>query len=548
MKIGFPSSDFEDAVAAVCHGVASDGQVQALNELLRENEVARDEYILRLELHSRLASDPDLFVSTAMNEQATLEEESRQRSRGFQSPPGRRKRRQFLIWTLALAASVAVATIMAWWPSALSATHGTDATSQAVAMLSETANARWATATDTRRLGAPLEPGLFKLEGGLAQIVFYSGARVVIEGPAELKLVSANQAFCIRGKMTAEVPAQARGFRIDTPHGNVTDLGTAFGLEVNDQRTEVHVFKGEVVVQRAGEHRDDHLREGSGVVMDSSKAVHPITANEAAFASLFELQSKSAAAQVLRLRQWRIAGERLDHDASLAVRLDFDEIEPSRWQLSNVSEKRSATGDATIVGCQWGQGRWGTKRALEFQGVSDRVRLNVPGECEALTLAAWVRVQGLDRKLNSLFMCDGFAAGSVHWLIRNDGVLGVTIVGQEGGNYEIATSPPVLTVDRFGTWVHLAVVVDGRAGRVIHYVNGQPVADVPLHIKPPYRIGTAELGNWNSKGFPKSDPFTIRNFSGAMDEFCAFVRPLNAMEIQALYAEGKPDAEILASR
>jgi hypothetical protein len=273
-----------------------------------------------------------------------------------------------------------------------------------------------------------------------------------------------------------------------------------------------------------------------------------LIANQAAFASLFELQAKSSAAEALRFRQWRFAGERLNQDPSLAVRFDFDAGKRSPWQLPNVSGQREITGDATIVGCHWGEGRWPGKNALQFQSVSDRVRLNVPGECDALTLTAWVRVQGLDRKLNSLFMSDGFAAGSVHWLIRHDGVLGITVVGEGRGNYQIAASPPVVTLDRFGMWLHLAVVVDGQAGRVSHYVNGRPVAEAPLRIKPPYRIGTAELGNWNAKGFPENDPFMIRNFSGAMDEFGLFLRALEAREIGALHAEGRPDAELVAAR
>ena len=70
MKIAFPSREFDDAVAGVCHDLASEEQVRALNELLRNAAAARDEYILRLELHSRLASEPDLFAQTNDNEVA----------------------------------------------------------------------------------------------------------------------------------------------------------------------------------------------------------------------------------------------------------------------------------------------------------------------------------------------------------------------------------------------------------------------------------------------------------------------------------------------
>lgn len=145
-------------------------------------------------------------------------------------------------------------------------------------------------------------------------------------------------------------------------------------------------------------------------------------------------------------------------------------------------------------------------------------------------------------------MCDGFSAGTLHWLIRNDGVLGLTIVGTRAGDYQLAISPSVVSLDKFGMWLHLAVVVDGRTRRVAHYVNGRPVAELELRIPPPYRIGPAELGNWDGKGFPEKDPFMIRNFSGAMDDFCLFSRALDAREIQTLYEEGKPDLEAVALR
>jgi hypothetical protein len=224
----------------------------------------------------------------------------------------------------------------------------------------------------------------------------------------------------------------------------------------------------------------------------------------------------------------------------LLVHFDFEQTDLADWRLPNASQRKDTAPDATIVGCQWTEGRWPDKHALEFRGVSDRVRLSVPGEYEALTLAAWVRVQGLDRQINSLFMSDGFEAGTVHWSIRQDGVLALTAIGSEPGRFQICHSPPVLTLDQFGLWVHLAVMIDGGAKQVVHYLNGVPVSEESLNIKPPFRVGVAELGNWNAQGFPKNDPFMIRNFGGAMDEFCLFGRALNADEIRTLYSTGKP--------
>ena len=49
--------------------------------------------------------------------------------------------------------------------------------------------------------------------------------------------------------------------------------------------------------------------------------------------------------------------------------------------------------------------------------------------------------------------------------------------------------------------------------------------------------------NWNAKGFPKDDPFMIRNFSGAIDEFLLFNRALDGEGIRTLYAQGKPQGD-----
>jgi hypothetical protein len=127
-------------------------------------------------------------------------------------------------------------------------------------------------------------------------------------------------------------------------------------------------------------------------------------------------------------------------------------------------------------------------------------------------------------------------------VIRNDGVLGLTVIGPKA-DHQILASPPVLSAEQFGVWMHLAVVMDGPSKQLVHYVNGSPVSHHRLRFAPPFRIGTAELGNWNAVGFPGNDPFLIRNFSGVMDEFCLFKRALSAAEIRTLYTDGRPQPD-----
>ncbi len=547
MNLTFPSREFDEAVAAVCHDAVSDEQARALNKLLQTNGEARDEYLWRLEVHARLASTPDLFAGAATDDaqavHARFDPVSQQAvsPRPALRPAWHRKR----AWAIALTAGLALAAAGWWGLNLWNSGERRGTTSTAVAMLNRVVDAEWMPGSEVPRPGAPLEPGWLRLNSGLAQIVFYSGARVAIQGPAELEIISESEAACLRGRLTAEVPPQARGFRIDTPRLSVADLGTSFGLAVADQRTEVHVFTGAVELRpTAGGGRRD-LLAGHGAVVEPANSIQFIEAAPAAFASLFDLQAKSLVAEARRYDQWRAASERLDDDPALLVQLDFEAGASADWRLRNLGHRSGSVSDATIVGCQWINGRWPEKRALEFQSVNDRVRLSVPGEFESLTLAAWVRVQGLDRKINSLFMSDGFLPGTIHWLIRNDGVLGLTVIGADPRDHQIVASPPVLTLDRFGLWLHLAVVLDGDTKRVTHYVNGLPVNEMELRIDPPFRVGSAELGNWNARGFPGNDPFLIRNFSGAMDEFLLFGRALNAAEIGGLHADGKPQPEPL---
>ena len=125
--------------------------------------------------------------------------------------------------------------------------------------------------------------------------------------------------------------------------------------------------------------------------------------------------------------------------------------------------------------------------------------------------------------------------------LRSDGVLGLTIFGVGAGKFQILASPPVLTPEQLGTWVHLSVVINGRTREAVHYVDGAPVARAALKLGPPFQIGSAELGNWNAGSDPNATPALIRNLSGSLDEFELFSRALSDAEVRELYSQGKPD-------
>ena len=86
------------------------------------------------------------------------------------------------------------------------------------------------------------------LEKGLLQITYDTGAVVLMAGPATYKIESDNAGSLDRGKLTARVETiEAEGFTINTPNARFVDLGTEFGVKVDEQgREEAHVFAGRV--------------------------------------------------------------------------------------------------------------------------------------------------------------------------------------------------------------------------------------------------------------------------------------------------------------
>lgn len=541
MNLTFPTPEFDDVVAAVCHGSATETEMCALNALLRDDSRARDEYILRVALHTRLASDPDLFAHTADPSVVCRPGDTVLRNRQEvisptpTVPAPRRRRTRVPV----LAACLVLTTVGVWgfWLKRTSTRQG--ATSTAVAMLTRAVDAHWDPSDDPPRVGSALDPGWLRLEAGMVQVVFYSGARVVIEGPAELRLVSPDEAYCRIGRLLAEVPEPARGFRLTTDSLSVVDLGTSFGVDAAEDRTEVHVFKGKVEVL-ASTRPKQSLSEAHAVMVQGHDPPRLMAASAGAFHSMFDFQQRSLASEAFRYERWQFTSAQLNQDPSLVVHLDFENLHGPDWTLHNSAANNESVPEAVIVGCSRAEGRWREKQALEFQTVNDRVRLVVPGEFDSLTLSAWVCVMGLDRKFNSLFMCDGFAPGSIHWLIRNDGVLGITVFGEGPGIFQILPSPPVISLDQIGRWLHLAVVLDGPTGQVVQYVNGSPVSRHSLMLDVPFRLGAAELGNWRARSGPRPAPSLVRNLSGALDEFTLFSRALSDAEVRELHTKGKP--------
>ena len=139
--------------------------------------------------------------------------------------------------------------------------------------LARTIDCAWASDREAPEAGDDLAAGqTLVLKSGLAEIVFQSGARTILQGPARLVVRSRASAALNRGKCSVAVENPlARGFEIHAPGMKYTDLGTEFGVAVAENGVqEAHVFRGKVQAQR----RNDAERGRSGEG-EAKQSPHP---------------------------------------------------------------------------------------------------------------------------------------------------------------------------------------------------------------------------------------------------------------------------------
>jgi len=427
-----------------------------------------------------------------------------------------------------------------------------EATAQGCAVLAQTLDAAFPGDLPARAAGETLPPGRFKLDHGFAQIEFFSGATLLVEGSAELEIVSAWEARCVFGKVRVRVPPAARGFRLMAPGMKLVDLGTEFAVNVDPARqsADVHVFEGEVVAHPAGQ-PEVSLRAGGGLRGGPAASGGAALAmlDPKTFLATGQLQDLVSQRQDERFAQWQTWSARMGQDARLITYYPFRH--DSRWErlVTDAAEPPDKTRNGGAVGVAWTRGRWPMKDALRFQRPGDRVRLSLAGSYHALTMSCWVKVDSLDHRYNALLLTDGYDPGQPHWQIYEDGCLMFSLVYPDPADpsvrakrrNQIYYSPEVFTAANRDRWHHLAVAYDNQTGEAVQYFDGEPVSREisPFHEPGrPIVFGPCELGNW---GLPtEGHKFPIRNLDGCMDEFAIYSARLTDQEIRDQYENGKP--------
>jgi len=548
---------FESLLSEYLDGQLSREQATEFVALLKAEETFTDRLLEQLAMDARLTlfesgvDSAESFISALT---ATLGAEAdgedfigrvmavgqRNQAEPAQLRPARNK-----LWIAAAAAmmlAVGLVLGLSFRPGSTRNREIDQPTEDGVAVLVHADQVEW---MDAGRLqpGDMVSPGRIRIRSGVMELEFYSGARLLVEGPADLDLISAWEVDCKMGRVRGNVPPPARGFSITSPTFDLVDLGTEFGLAIeSDGSSRVQVFDGEVEIYPPGAQRSltaaKTLIGGQSQEWDAAGKPTPQTIATAQFPTFEALRQQRDQARQDQYQRWAEWNEDLRDDPRIAFHYDFES------DGSQLIDHGPGAVHGTIVGAEWTSGRWPGKRALEFKRPSDRVCLDLPGSLDSFTLTTWLRPDAKVYRAQGLLTTNEIESERFHWHFNPKGALRLDVLRQLTGKRPVQkrfafNSPVVLSPRQLGAWCQVCLVYDRESGVAQHWFNGKAVASQAIaDDHEPLRIGICNLGNWTTSRELKHH--NIRYFVGRIDEFTIWNTALSEDEMRQLYQKYKP--------
>ena len=229
--------EWEELLDKAISGRLTESKAKELNTLLKSEQSRIDDYIRYVDMHGSLYQEPLLAVAGGADTMVDFET--------IKSVEARKETVRF--WKrFAAAASIAalVALSLNLWQVLPGSNSEGFERADYIGIMTGLKNGG---DNEKHFVGQGLQRGPFRLESGKAQVRLDNGVELSIRGPVEFDVFGLDHIAMVTGRMTAKVPPQAIGFRIDTPDMEVVDLGTEFALKVDSfGKSRLHVLEGEV--------------------------------------------------------------------------------------------------------------------------------------------------------------------------------------------------------------------------------------------------------------------------------------------------------------
>jgi hypothetical protein len=533
----------EDLLALLdeyCNDVIDEERLRALKAYLLADEAARREFVAYFHLHTemqfavraRRAADSVL---------AMIDDEPRRRG------PGR-----WGWWAATAAAILLVGLGALLWPRgrreapAPAPSWPKVGIASGLAMVIKLDGVRW------EPDGAPhpsegdlLASGHFRFRSGRATLSMLSGVSLVVEGPADVELIAHDKVVCHRGRLRARVPEGAEGFVASGPGSAVVDMGTEFGMNVEDDgKTRGKVFEGMVeaaVLNEAGACRRSQLMDegsnafridpGTGrIETDASPGDFVAPSTLAARPLVLDAGYRDA---ILRSGPWGYW--RFDSAPDGVIPNEVPGRPPLRL-TGPIGLSKPARGNAVAV---FGDGQTGQYVSLDGSWE--------PARNPGFAIEMWFLPERIGHlALASMFADDPLAlSGEKPSSLQFQFILELT--SSIRTKYRLHQPASVRLLHRFPAgwsggdnlysnepyvpyrWHHLVGQMNGD--RMELFLDGNPTP--PLAVDPAYSNKPSRLLLGRLTAIPEHSDDTSRPFVGRMDEVALYDRPLTVEEIRS---------------
>jgi ferric-dicitrate binding protein FerR (iron transport regulator) len=191
-----------------------------------------------------------------------------------------------------VAASLLVALgLFSWWYRSGVPRTVRSVAQNSFATVASLVDVQWGEGAVLRR-GERIGTQVISLRSGAVRLQFDDGVEVTLQGPARYELMGAAATRLTSGLLTAAVPPAAKGFRIETPSAEVVDLGTAFGVQLDDDgASRVSVFDGEVEVALPESGERQRVSEGEAVRVENGRNIAAVAFDAGDFSKIWPISS-----------------------------------------------------------------------------------------------------------------------------------------------------------------------------------------------------------------------------------------------------------------
>lgn len=227
---------------------AEDGR--RLEELLGDSTAARLLFLSYLEVHAGMAWETrgatiPLPVSPL-------------------PPPSQKAPAQWRMIRRALPFAAALALLAGWLQQRFIPAPGS--ADRSLATITRSLHGRWTNGREVQPAES-ISSGAHQLQSGLLELTTPSGVKLLLEGPSSIEWIEPTRIRLLAGNIVVRMPKGESGFVVETSLVKVTDLGTEFGVGLNQEgQTQVQVFSGRVFTELSGLDAGRELKSGDTLV------------------------------------------------------------------------------------------------------------------------------------------------------------------------------------------------------------------------------------------------------------------------------------------